>query len=131
MDLEQYRKTTAPVIDLERLDLPPAELLIAIGKKILAVFEKARDVKLDAKIQADNAKALATVITRHHFEVSHRRVFVKAWVDLLYGQAAEGESRLGAADLESMAGTTARGLAEPEPLAFDDLGGDEREEREF
>ena len=135
------RSPQAPVIDLERLDLPPAELLIAIGKKILAVFEKARDVKLDAKIQADNAKALATVITRHHFEVSHRRVFVKAWVDLLYGQAAEGESRLGAADLESMAGTTARGLAEPEPLAFDDLGGDdlegddlegdEREEREF
>jgi hypothetical protein len=108
------RSPQAPVIDLEHLDLPPAQLLEEIGVKVMHVFEIARRVELDEEKQRENAKRLAHVITRHHFEVSHRRVFVKAWVDLLYGQVAEGEMLLPEASLEGVAGSTARQLSAPE-----------------
>jgi hypothetical protein len=117
------RSPQAPVIDLEHLDLPPAQLLEEIGVKVMHVFEIARGVELDEEKQRENAKRLAHVITRHHFEVSHRRVFVKAWVDLLYGQVAEGEMLLPEASLEGVAGSTARQLSAPETPMFDDLGG--------
>jgi len=118
------RSPQSPIIDLEHLDLPPDELLVAIGNKVRHVFEVARDVQLDPAIQGKNAATLADAITRHHYEVSHRRVFVKAWVDLLYGQVADGERVLARTELEGVAGTTAAGLAAPEPIGFDDLGGD-------
>ena len=117
------RSPQSPVIDLERLDLPPAELLAAIAMRVLEVFETARDVQLDRKIQQDNATTLARVVTRHHYEVSHRRVFVKAWVDLLYGQVADGEHTLEQSTLEQVAGRTAGALVQPEAIGFDDLGG--------
>ncbi len=117
------RSPQSPVIDLETLDLPPAALLEEIGMRVLHVFETARDKKLDPEVQRRNAKLLAAIITQHHFEVSHRRVFVKAWVDLLYGQLADGESALSSSALEGMAGSTARALASVPTVAFDDLGG--------
>lgn len=116
------RSPQSPVIDLETLDLPPRELLTAIGKRVLNVFETARGLELDHALQAKNADTLAGVITRHHYEISHRRVFVKSWVDLLYGQVADGEHEVGAATIESLAGATATSLAAPAPLSFDDLG---------
>jgi hypothetical protein len=119
------RSPQSPVIDLERLDLPPAQLLTEIGKKIVGVFMVARDLELDPTLQAKNAAGLAEVVTRHHYEVSHRRVFVKTWVDLLYGQAAAGEHLVARGELDSMAGATASALAAPEPLEFADLGSDE------
>lgn len=122
------RSPQAPVIDLELLDLPPEELLTEIGKKILGVFELARDVKLDKALQAKNAATLASVVTRHHYEVSHRRVYVKAWVDLLYGQVADGEHAIGDASLEGLAGRTAASLSVPEASSFDDLGGSDGSE---
>ncbi|MFQ5506630.1 MAG: BREX system ATP-binding domain-containing protein [Planctomycetota bacterium] len=118
------RSPQSPIIDLEHLDLPPAELLVAIGMKILRVFNAARGVQLDRTIQARNARVLAEVITRHHYEVSHRRVFVKTWVDLLYGQQSEGEAPIAAGQLEGIAGSTASALSAPEPLDFEDLGDD-------
>lgn len=121
------RSPQSPVIDLETLDLPPRELLTEIGKRVLEVFEVARGLKLNKEMQAKNADTLAGVITRHHYEISHRRVFVKSWVDLLYGQVADGEHELGANVVESLAGATATSLAAPAPLSFDDLGGDDAE----
>lgn len=118
------RSPQSPVIDLEELDLPPVELLREIGKKVLRVFEVARGVELTARLQAKNAATLAAVVTRHHYEVSHRRVFVKTWVDLLYGQVVDGEHELDTSHLDSFAGATAYALAAPEPVAFDDLGGE-------
>ncbi|MCA8968925.1 MAG: DUF2791 family P-loop domain-containing protein [Planctomycetes bacterium] len=116
------RSPQSPVIDLESLDLPPRDLLTEIGMKVLEVFEIARGLKLDHKVQRDNAAMLAGVITRHHYEVSHRRVFVKSWVDLLYGQVADGEHAVGTATIEQLAGATASALVAPDPVAFEDLG---------
>ncbi len=118
------RSPQSPVIDLEHLDLPPVPLLETIALNIVEVFEVAREVMLDKELQKRNAHLLAEIVTRHHYEVSHRRVFVKAWVDLLYGQVADGESEIGRGILESIAGATASALAAPAPLVFDDLGGE-------
>lgn len=117
------RSPQSPVIDLESLDLPPRELLTEIGMKVLEVFEIARGIKLDPTVQRENAATLASVITRHHYEISHRRVFVKSWVDLLYGQVADGEHAVVASSVERLAGATASALVAPPALAFDDLGG--------
>ncbi|MEZ5990412.1 MAG: DUF2791 family P-loop domain-containing protein [Planctomycetota bacterium] len=117
------RSPQAPVLDLEELDLPAEDLLVAIGLKILHVFEVARGVTLDPALAKRNARTLAGVVTRHHFEVSHRRVFVKAWVDLLYGQAADGPHAIAATQLDGLAGRTAATLTAPVDPGFDDLGG--------
>ena len=83
------RSPQAAVIDLERLDLPPSELLVAIGKRLLALFCIARGVDLDRRMQERNLTALAEEILAGSFEVAHRRAYVKAAVDLLHQQAVE------------------------------------------
>ena len=88
------RSPQAVMIDLERLDLEPADLLRAVGERVLEVFETARGVELDRTRQDMNARLLALAATEAFFEVNHRRLFVKTWVDLLHQQAAEGERRL-------------------------------------
>ncbi len=117
------RSPQSPLLDLEHLDLPPRELLEAIAAKILDVFEAARGVTLDRGLQSENAAALARHVTRHHFEVSHRRLFVKAWVDVLYGQAA-GEHALSEEELQRLTGATVSLLTAPEPPPFADVSGD-------
>jgi hypothetical protein len=115
------RSPQSPIIDLEHLDLPPAELLTEIGNRILEVFETARDLQLNHGLQEKNAALLATLVTRHHYEVSHRRLFVKAWVDLLYGQVADGEHALETNEVETLAGATAGTLLAPEAPEFEEF----------
>ena len=88
------RSPQAVLIDLEKLDLAPAELLTKIGEKLISVFEDARDVAFNHELQAENAKLIAKALTEAYFEVNHRRLFVKTWVDFLYAQLADGESLL-------------------------------------
>ncbi len=88
------RSPQAVLIDLEKLDLAPAELLTRIGVKLIDVFEDARDVTLDHALQTKNAEALARACSEAYFDVNHRRLFVKTWVDFLYAQLADGESVL-------------------------------------
>lgn len=88
------RSPQAVLIDLERLDLEPADLLRAIAERIVETFEVARDVTLDRARQDRNARLLARAATEAFFEVNHRRLFVKTWVDFLHRQAAEGEHEL-------------------------------------
>ena len=88
------RSPQAVLIDLEKLDLAPAELLTKIGEKLISVFEDAREVAFNHEIQAENAKRIAKALTDAYFEVNHRRLFVKTWVDFLYAQLADGESLL-------------------------------------
>ncbi|MFU8804337.1 MAG: BREX system ATP-binding domain-containing protein, partial [Bradymonadaceae bacterium] len=96
------RSPQAVLNDLERLDLEPADLLTQIGIKLVGIFEIARDCQLDHNLQHSNCRALAQACVKSYFEVNHRRLFVKTWVDFLYRQLVDGESELSydlAADL--------------------------------
>ncbi len=88
------RSPQAVLIDLEKLDLDPIDLLDRIGEKVLGVFEEARECQLDATLQRQNSRQLAVACVEAMFEVNHRRLFVKSWVDLLHRQMIDGELRL-------------------------------------
>lgn len=88
------RSPQAVLIDLERLDLEPVELLTQIGARLIEVFETARGVEMDQDLQSKNARALAMACVNSYFEVNHRRLFVKNWVDFLYRQLVDGEQAL-------------------------------------
>jgi hypothetical protein len=81
------RSPQAALIDLERLDLPPRELLAQVGLRILALHEVASGVSFDRSLQEANLRALAQEVHECSFEVAHRRAFVKAAVQLLQWQA--------------------------------------------
>jgi hypothetical protein len=88
------RSPQAAVIDLEHLDMDPAALLNGIGERLLSLFETATGWKPDAAVQSHNRTLLADTMAAYTFEVSHRRLFVKTYVDFLYGQKAGDEHRL-------------------------------------
>ena len=88
------RSPQAVLIDLEKLDLAPEALLTELGTRLVSVFEDARDVAFNDMLQAQNAAALASACAESCFEVNHRRLFVKTWVDFLYAELADGESEL-------------------------------------
>ncbi|MFW5966872.1 MAG: BREX system ATP-binding domain-containing protein [Persicimonas sp.] len=88
------RSPQSVLIDLEELDLPNEELLCAIGHKLVPVFEAARGVRIGQKRQRKNAEILARTCVNSQFEVNHRRLFVKTFVDFLQVQAAEGHIEL-------------------------------------
>jgi hypothetical protein len=88
------RSPQAAVIDLEHLDMDPAALLNGIGERLLSIFETATGWNADASIQSHNRTLLADTMAAYTFEVSHRRLFVKTYVDFLYGQKAGDEHRL-------------------------------------
>ncbi|MBA2660651.1 MAG: DUF2791 family P-loop domain-containing protein [Bradymonadaceae bacterium] len=88
------RSPQAVLIDLERLDLEPVELLTQLGTRLIEVFELARDCELDHALQQKSARALAMACVNSYFEVNHRRLFVKSWVDYLYRQLVDGEQEL-------------------------------------
>lgn len=81
------RSPQAAVIDLENLDLPPAELLFQIGLRIQRLVAAARGVTFDEALQRENLRAVADEVLSTSFEVAHRRAFVKAAVDLFARQA--------------------------------------------
>ncbi len=84
----------AVLVDLERLDLPAEKLLAKIGERLVPVFRAAHHVRLDLERQKNNARILAAACVNTQFEVNHRRLFVKTFVDLLNLQAADGEIEL-------------------------------------
>ena len=86
-----FRSPQAVLIDLEELDLPPAKLLSKIGHKLIPIFEASRDLSLDEELQSENAETLAAACVNTQFEVNHRRLFVKTFVDFLQWQAVDGE----------------------------------------
>ncbi|MBI4703452.1 MAG: DUF2791 family P-loop domain-containing protein [Deltaproteobacteria bacterium] len=80
------RSPQAAVIDLERLDLEPVALLTAIGQRLLRIFAAATSWTPDAAAEEQNCALLAETMAAHTFEVSHRRLFVKTYVDFLHQQ---------------------------------------------
>jgi len=81
----------SPLIGLDRLDLAEDDLMLAIGEKLVPIYERAFDAALDAPIQRANAAILANVAREMYLDVSHRRLFVKAFVSELARQHANGQ----------------------------------------
>jgi hypothetical protein len=88
------RSPQAAVIDLEHLDMDPIALLTSIGDRLQSIFEKATGWKADTAIQAHNRALIASTMTAYTFEVSHRRLFVKTYVNFLYRQKAEKQRQI-------------------------------------
>ena len=81
----------SPQINLDHLDLDENDLMVAIGEKLIPIYETAFDVQLDRKIQYANAAILANVARDIFLDISHRRLFVKAFVTELARQQAGPE----------------------------------------
>lgn len=85
----------SPQISLDKLDIPDDELLTQIGYRLLAIFEVAYGVKLNAEVQAHNIAVLSQAARDSYLAISHRRLFVKALVTTWYRQKEEGEQSVG------------------------------------
>ncbi len=81
----------SPQINLEHLDLAENDLMLAIGEKLIPIYEKAFAIALDKQVQYANAAILANVARDVFLDISHRRLFVKAFVTELARQQATGE----------------------------------------
>lgn len=106
------RSPQSVLIDLERLDLGPEAMLEQLGMKILEVFETARACRFDRVLQAENAKMFAMASAQTYFEVNHRRLFVKAWVDALFAQLVDGERSFDTKDATALITTGHGALTE-------------------
>ena len=67
-------------------------LLTRIGERLLDVFEVAEGWTCQRAVQQKNLRQLAQTCSDYSFEIGHRRLFVKTWIDLLYRQR-RGEER--------------------------------------
>ena len=81
----------SPQINLDHLDLEENALMLAIGEKLIPIYETAFAVALDKQVQYANAAILANVARDVFLDISHRRLFVKAFVTELARQQANGE----------------------------------------
>lgn len=88
------RNPFSPRIDLDELDLPGEELLVAMGVRILHVFEAYKGRTFDAELQASNIRTLARTCYEQTLSVNQRRVFVKTLVAHLTQQSVDGESQV-------------------------------------
>ncbi|MBE2201776.1 MAG: DUF2791 family P-loop domain-containing protein [Anaerolinea sp.] len=70
----------SPLISLDKLDLNEDDLMLAIGEKLIPIYEAAFDAQLDHTIQRANAVILANVARDIFLDISHRRLFVKSFV---------------------------------------------------
>lgn len=84
----------SPQIALDHLDLDENDLLLAIGEKLIPIYEMAFDTTLDRATQQANAAILANVARDVFLDVSHRRLFVKAFITELARQHAGSQHLL-------------------------------------
>ncbi len=115
------RSPQSVLIDLERLALEPVELLTRIGAKVTRIFELARATELDRTLQEANARAVAEAAVSSFFEVNHRRLFVKTWVDVLHRQLVDGEVALTPQAAEALISTGHDTLSTPAGDDFEDF----------
>ena len=88
----------SPLINIDHLDLDENDLMLAIGEKLIPLYEIAYDVQLDEKTQQANAAIMANVARDVFLDISHRRLFVKSFVTELARQQAEGQHLLSEAE---------------------------------
>jgi hypothetical protein len=70
----------SPLISLDKLDLDEDALMLAIGEKLIPIYETAFKIQLDHAIQRANAVILANVARDVFLDISHRRLFIKSFV---------------------------------------------------
>ncbi|MCI0398560.1 MAG: ATP-binding protein [Chloroflexi bacterium] len=70
----------SPMISLDHLDLDEDDLMLAIGEKLIPIYETAFETQLDHAVQRANAAILANVARDIFLDISHRRLFVKSFV---------------------------------------------------
>lgn len=70
----------SPLISLDKLDLDEDALMLAIGEKLIPIYETAFEIQLDHAIQRANAVILANVARDVFLDISHRRLFIKSFV---------------------------------------------------
>ena len=92
----------SPIISLEHLDLDEDDLMLAIGEKLIPIYETAFDAQLDHATQRANAVILANVARDVFLDVSHRRLFVKSFVTELARQHYEGEHTITEGEAQSI-----------------------------
>ncbi len=81
----------SPLINLDHLDMDEDDLMLAIGEKLIPIYEVAFEAQLDHTIQRANAVILANVARDVFLDVSHRRLFVKSFVVELARQHHQGQ----------------------------------------
>lgn len=81
----------SPLISLDNLDLNEDALMLAIGEKLIPIYEAAFEAPLDHTIQRANAVILANVARDVFLDISHRRLFVKSFVVELSRQHYGGQ----------------------------------------
>ncbi|MCL4868251.1 MAG: DUF2791 family P-loop domain-containing protein [Anaerolineae bacterium] len=84
----------SPLISIEQLDLAEDALLLAIGEKLIPIYELAFNTSLDHTVQYANAAILANIARDVFLDVSHRRIFIKAFVMELARQHHSGQHTL-------------------------------------
>ena len=84
----------SPQISIDHLDLDESDLMLAIGEKLIPIYELAFGLTFDQPTQYANAAILANVARDVFLDISHRRLFVKAFVTELSRQAAGQEHLL-------------------------------------
>ncbi len=89
-----YTNHFSPQISLEHLDMDENDLMVAIGERLIPIYEMAFGVRLDQATQYANAAILANVARDVFLDVSHRRLFVKAFVTELARQHTSEEQIL-------------------------------------
>ena len=92
----------SPLINLEHLDLDEDDLMLAIGEKLVPIYEAAFDTQLDHTVQGANAVILANVARDVFLDVSHRRLFVKSFVVELSRQHFGKEHTITEADAQAI-----------------------------
>jgi hypothetical protein len=70
----------SPIINIDTLDLDEDDLMMAIGDKLIPIYEAAFNTQFNHKIQQTNAVILANVARDVFLDISHRRLFVKSFV---------------------------------------------------
>jgi hypothetical protein len=93
----------APLIDLERLDLEPEPLLVELGERLLRVEQAAHGTET-READESNLRELAAATVENLLDVSHRRLFVKAFIAYLDDRRClpAARARLGAAGASAL-----------------------------
>lgn len=107
-------------IDLEKLGVAPVDFLVALGGRLVGLFEAAYDTKL-APEQSDRVvKTLAELaVSAFVLDVSYRRLFVVALLEALHNLRAEPGRQFTAKDAEKLLRVTTQRLEQQEKAAVE------------
>lgn len=102
-------------INLEELGIEPAEFLARLGDRLAELFETAYDVKLPRERRDRALKLLAELaVSAFVLDVSYRRLFVVAAVEILHQLRAKPDFEFGQKDAEKLLRVTTRQLEKAE-----------------